>query len=263
MELIDSHTHLDFPDFDNDRQALLADSRALGVRRMVVLGVYQRNWQRVWDLVQSDPDLYAAFGLHPVYLDEHRPADLTELGDWLTRLAGHRQLCAVGEFGLDYFLEQLDRERQQALFEAQLKLAADFQLPALLHVRRSHAAVIATLKRFRLKRSGIIHAFAGSQEEAREYIKLGFKLGLGGAATWPQALRMHKVLKGLPLDAVVLETDSPDMAPAMYPGQRNSPQHLPAICSALAEIMAISPQQLAAASTANACEVFNWPASPG
>ncbi|CAG8870292.1 putative metal-dependent hydrolase YjjV [Pseudomonas fluorescens] len=258
MELIDTHTHLDFPDFDVDRQALLAESRALGVRRIVVLGVYQANWQRVWELVQSDPDLHAAFGLHPVYLDDHRLEDLSELGDWLTRLAGHRQLCAVGEIGLDYFIETLDRDRQQALFEAQLQLAADFALPALIHVRRSHAAVISTLKRFRLKRAGIIHAFAGSKEEAREYIKLGFKLGLGGAATWPQALRMHRVLGELPLDSVVLETDSPDMAPAMFPGQRNSPAHLPAICAALADIMAISPEQLAAASTANACKLFNW-----
>jgi TatD DNase family protein len=258
VELIDSHTHLDFPDFDADRKALLAESRALGVRRMVLLGVYQDNWQRVWALVQSDPDLYAAFGLHPVYLDRHRPEDLSALGDWLTRLAGHRQVCAVGEIGLDYFIETLDRERQQALFDAQLQLAVDFNLPALIHVRRSHAAVIATLKRFRLKRAGIIHAFAGSKEEAREYIKLGFKLGLGGAATWPQALRMHRVLAELPLDSVVLETDSPDMAPVMFPGQRNSPAHLPAICSALAQIMAISPEQLAAVSTANACELFNW-----
>ena len=258
MELIDSHTHLDFADFDHDRPALLAQSRALGVRRMVVLGVYQRNWQRVWELVQSDPDLHAAFGLHPVYLDEHQPDDLTQLADWLSRLAGHRQLCAVGELGLDYYLPTLDRQRQQTLFEAQLQLASDFQLPALLHVRRSHAQVIATLKRFKLQRGGIIHAFAGSREEALEYIKLGFKLGLGGAATWPQALRMHKVIANLPLDAVVLETDSPDMAPAMYPGQRNSPAHLPAICTALAAIIGISPEQLAATSTANACQLFNW-----
>ncbi|QJI31060.1 TatD family hydrolase [Pseudomonas sp. ADAK18] len=258
MELIDSHTHLDFPDFDADRNEVLNHSRQLGVRRMVVLGVCQQNWQRVWDLVQQDADLYAALGLHPVYLDDHRPADLTELGDWLTRLKGYRQLCAVGEIGLDYFLEHLDRERQQALFEAQLKLAVDFQLPALLHVRRSHAAVIATLKRIRLPRGGIIHAFAGSQEEAHEYIKLGFKLGLGGAATWPQALRMHKVIAQLPLDSVVLETDSPDMAPVMYPGQRNSPEHLPDICIALAERMGISPSALAEASTRNGCELFNW-----
>jgi TatD DNase family protein len=258
MDLIDTHTHLDFPDFDADRQALMAQSRALGVREMVVLGVYQGNWQRVWELVQSDPDLHAAFGLHPVYLEDHRPEHLTELADWLGRLAGHRQLCAVGEIGLDYFIETLDRERQQALFDAQLQLAVDFHLPALIHVRRSHAAVIATLKRFKLKRAGIIHAFAGSQEEAREYIKLGFKLGLGGAATWPQALRMHRVLARLPLESVVLETDAPDMAPAMFPGQRNSPAHLPAICTALAQIMSLAPEQLAAASSANARELFNW-----
>ena len=258
MELIDTHTHLDFADFDSDRREVLAHSRALGVRRMVVLGVYQQNWQRLWDLVQADEGLFAAFGLHPVYLDDHCPADLVELGDWLTRLHGHRQLCAVGEIGLDYFLEHLDRERQQRLFDAQLKLAVDFHLPALLHVRRSHAAVIATLKRIRLPRGGIIHAFAGSTEEAREYIKLGFKLGLGGAATWPQALRMHKVLAQLPLDSVVLETDAPDMAPAMYPGQRNSPQHLPDICRALAERMGIEPSLLAQASTRNACELFDW-----
>ncbi|MCY1407046.1 putative deoxyribonuclease YjjV [compost metagenome] len=258
MRLIDTHTHLDFPDFDADRPAVLANARAQGVERVVVLGVYQGNWQRVWDLVLSDPQLYAAFGLHPVYLDEHNPQDLSELGDWLTRLKGHRQLCAVGEFGLDYYIETLDRERQHALFEAQLQLAADFHLPALLHVRRSHAPVIAALKRFRLKRGGIIHAFAGSVEEAREYIKLGFKLGLGGAATWPQALRLRKVIPALPLGSLVLETDSPDMAPAMFPGTRNSPEHLPQIAQAHAELLGISVGELAEASSRNACELFGW-----
>ena len=258
MQLIDSHTHLDFPDFDADRPQVLARSRALGVEKMVVLGVYQSNCQRLWDLVQTDSQLYAAFGLHPVYLDDHRPEHVIELGQWLSRLAQHPQVCAVGEIGLDYFLPELDRDGQQQLFEAQLQLAADFQLPALLHVRRSHAQVIATLKRIRLKRGGIIHAFAGSREEAREYIKLGLKLGLGGAATWPQALRLRKVMVDLPLEAIVLETDSPDMAPAMYPNQRNSPEHLPDICQALAEVVGVSPERLAEATTANACEVFGW-----
>ena len=258
MQLIDSHTHLDFPDFDADRVQLLARSRAMGVERMVVLGVYQSNWQRLWDLVQTDSQLYAAFGLHPVYVDQHRPEHVSELGEWLNRLAGHPQLCAVGEIGLDFFLPELDRDAQQQLFEAQLKLASDFQLPALLHVRRSHAQVIATLKRFRLQRGGIIHAFAGSREEAREYIKLGFKLGLGGAATWPQALRLRKVIADLTLDSIVLETDSPDMAPAMYPNQRNSPEHLPDICQALAEVVGVSPERLAETSTANARELFGW-----
>ncbi|MEB0160856.1 TatD family hydrolase, partial [Pseudomonas sp. AH2 (2023)] len=108
MTLIDTHTHLDFPDFDADRQTLMANCRAVGVERAVVLGVHQRNWQRVWDLVQSDASLFAAFGLHPLYLDEHLLDHVEELGDWLTRLKGHPQLCAVGEFGLDYFVETLD-----------------------------------------------------------------------------------------------------------------------------------------------------------
>jgi TatD DNase family protein len=258
VQLIDTHTHLDFESFDEDRDAVLRSSLALGVERMVVLGVYQRNWQRLWDLTLQQPALYAAFGLHPVYIDEHRPEHLTELADWLSRMHGHPQLCAVGEIGLDYYVETLDRQRQQQYFDAQLQLAADFDLPVLLHVRRSHAEVIATLKRFRLKRCGVIHAFAGSREEAREYIKLGFKLGLGGAATWPQALRMHRVIAELPLQSIVLETDSPDMAPAMFPGQRNSPEHLPAICNALAALLRTTPQQLAEASTANARELFGW-----
>jgi TatD DNase family protein len=258
VQLIDTHTHLDFDDFDADRQNVLQHCRQLGVERMVVLGVYQRNLQRVWDLALSEPSVYAALGLHPVYLDEHLPEHLQELRGWLERLAGHPKLCAVGEIGLDYYVETLDRERQQTVLDGQLQMAADFNLPALLHVRRSHADTIATLKRFKLRRAGIVHAFAGSREEAREYIKLGFKLGLGGAATWPQALRMHRVLKELPLDCVVLETDAPDMAPAMHPGQRNSPEHLPDICQALAQIMDIAPDRLAQASTANACELFGW-----
>ncbi|MGE7990238.1 TatD family hydrolase [Pseudomonas sp. NPDC089554] len=258
MRLIDTHTHLDFPDFDGDREGLLANAQASGVERMVVLGVYQDNWQRVWDLACSDARLPAALGLHPVYLEQHRPEHLVQLRAWLERLHGDPRLCAVGEFGLDYYLPELDKQRQQDLFEAQLQLACDFALPSLLHVRRSHAQVIATLKRYKPARGGIIHAFAGSYEEAREYIKLGFFLGLGGAATWPQALRLRKTLPRLPLDSVVLETDAPDMAPVMFPGVRNSPEHLPAIAEALAEVMGVQMRELAEASTRNACELFGW-----
>ncbi|MDF9618677.1 TatD family hydrolase [Pseudomonas entomophila] len=258
MRLIDTHTHLDFPDFDADREQLLANAAARGVERVVVLGVYQENFQRVWDLACRDQRVYAALGLHPIYLDQHRPEHLVQLREWLEHLHGDPRLCAVGEFGLDFYLPELDPARQQALFEAQLQLACDFALPSLLHVRRSHAQVIATLKRYKPARAGIIHAFAGSYEEAREYIRLGFKLGLGGAATWPQALRLRKTLPRLPLESVVLETDAPDMAPAMFPGQRNSPEHLPEIAGALAEVMGIELDALAEASSRNACEVFGW-----
>ncbi|WP_448679313.1 TatD family hydrolase [Pseudomonas nicosulfuronedens] len=258
MRLIDTHNHLDCPDFEQDRAAVLQRSRELGVERQVLLGVFRENWEDVWALVENEPDLYAALGLHPIYLARHRPEHLTALREWLQRLAGHPKLCAVGEIGLDYYLEDLDRDGQQAIFEEQLRIAIDFELPVLLHVRRAHAAMIATLKRYKPRRQGIIHAFAGSREEAREYLKLGFRLGLGGAPTWPQANRLRKVVPEIPLDSIVLETDSPDMAPAMYPGVRNSPEHLPDICTALAELKGISPEELASASTRNAMELFGW-----
>lgn len=258
MRLIDTHTHLDFPEFDQDREAVVNAAATAGVARIVVLGVYRDNWQRVWDLACADDRLPVALGLHPVYLDQHAPEDLGELRAWLERLHGDPRLCAIGEYGLDYYVPTLDRARQQTLFEGQLELACDSGLPSLLHVRRSHAQVIATLKRFRPVRAGIVHAFAGSAEEAHEYIKLGFKLGLGGAATWPQALRLRRTLPRLPLDSVVLETDSPDMAPAMHPGVRNSPEHLPVIAAALADVMGVSLARLAEASTCNAHAVFGW-----
>jgi TatD DNase family protein len=258
MRLIDTHTHLDFPEFDADRAAVLQRSRAAGVEKLVLLGVYRANWQRLWELVQREDGLYAAFGLHPLYLDQHRPEHLAELRGWLERLAGEPRLCALGEFGLDWFLPELDRARQQALFEAQLALAVEFALPALLHVRRAHAQTIATLKRFRPPRGGIVHAFAGSAEEAKEYLRLGFKLGLGGAATWPQANRLRKVVAQLPEEAIVLETDAPDMAPSMHAHGRNSPEFLADICAALAELRGCSAAALAAASSRNAAELFGW-----
>lgn len=258
MRLIDTHTHLDFDDFDADRAQVLQRGQQAGVERVVVLGVYRRNWQRVWDLAQTEPGVYAALGLHPIYIEEHQDAHLQALHDWFDTLKGHPKLCAVGEIGLDYYVEGLDQARQRQVFDAQLALAAEFGLPPLLHARRSHADVIAALKRARLERPGIVHAFSGSGEEAREYLKLGFKFGLGGAGTWPQAKRMHRVLPELPLNAVVLETDCPDMAPAMHPGVRNSPEHLPDICAALAAIMGVDTERLAEHSTRNACEVFGW-----
>ena len=258
MQLIDTHTHLDFEPFDADRREVIERSAAAGVERIVVLGVHAANWQRVWQLACDEPRVYAALGLHPVFLTEHRTDHLYHLRNWLERLKSEAKLCAIGEIGLDYYIDNPDQDRQQQLLDAQLALAAQFDLPVLLHVRRAHAAMIATLKRHRLPRAGVVHAFSGSWEEAREYLKLGFRLGLGGAGTWPQAQRMHRVLAQLPLDCIVLETDAPDIAPASHPGQRNSPEFLPDICQALATLRGIDAEELAAASHRNTCQLFGW-----
>ena len=208
MLLIDSHCHLDFPDFDHDRKAVIAHSQVLGVQKMLVVGITRQHWPRLWDTVCNSDALYAAFGLHPYFLTEHQA-----LTEQLSLYQDHPKLCAVGEIGLDFFLKDLDPEHQIRLFAQQVAVAAEFNLPVIIHSRRANAQVTAILKKVQLPRAGIIHAFSGSYEEALEYIKLGFLLGFGGAATWSRATRLQSVLKRLPIDSIALETDSPDMPP--------------------------------------------------
>ncbi len=263
MPYIDTHTHLDFAAFDPDRDQVLSDCARLGVERLVVLGVTRSNWEGVWRLCQQHDNLFAAFGLHPMFMADHQPEHIAALQQNLAERLSAAQCCAVGEYGLDYWDKRADRAAQKQLFEAQLQLAVDCKLPSLLHVRKAHADVIATLKRYRPARGGVIHAFSGSPEEASEYRKLGFKLGLGGAATWPQAHRLRKTVAALPAEQIVLETDSPDMAPAFHAHQRNSPTLLPAIAAALAELRAEPLDQFSARCWQNSCELFQWPCAAG
>lgn len=258
MLLIDSHCHLDFPAFDHDRAAVIARSQALGVKKMIVAGVTRQHWPRLWQTLELSAGLYGALGLHPYFLAEHQDDDIQALRAQLTDYANHPKLCAVGEIGLDFFLKDLDRERQINVFEQQLTLAAEFDLPVIIHARRANAQVSACLKQAGLPRAGIIHAFSGSYEEAMEYIKLGFLLGFGGAATWPRATRLQSVLSRLPIEHIVLETDSPDMPPEWIAGQRNSPEQLPQICQHLAQIHGVSSQAFAAHTSRNVQRLFGW-----
>lgn len=262
MRYIDTHTHLDFAAFDPDRDQVLSDCARLGVERLVLLGVTQGNWDRIWQLCQQHDNLFASFGLHPMFLSEHRAEHLGALQQILAERLDDPRCCAVGEYGLDYWDKDADRTAQKHLFEAQLQLAVDCRLPSLLHVRRAHADVLAILKRYRPVRGGIIHAFSGSPEEAREYHKLGFKVGLGGAATWPQATRLRQTIAQLPADQLVLETDSPDMAPAFHAQQRNSPALLPQIAAKLATLRAEPLEQFSVRCWQNSCELFQWSPPP-
>ena len=251
MEIIDTHCHLDVADFDADRQAVLARARAGGVAGIVVPGVLARDWERLWQLCATEPDLYPALGLHPVYLDQHREADLQILE---ALLDSHRPV-AVGEIGLDYFVADPDRARQQALFEAQLELARAARLPVILHVRKAHDRVLSTLKRIRVC-GGTSHAFNGSLQQAAQYIDLGFKLGFGGMLTYPRSSKLRALARELPVESIVLETDAPDMAVARHHGERNSPEYLPDCLAALAEVRAEEPAAMARHTTANAREVL-------
>ncbi len=259
MYLIDSHCHLDFPEFDRDRGKILQQAATLGVQRLVLAAVSRQYWPRLWRVVEEHPACYGTLGLHPYFLRQHQPGDLEALRKHLERYREHPKLCAIGEIGLDYQLREPDHSSQQFYFEAQLKLAQEFNLPAIIHVRKAHAQTIATLKHIPPARGGIIHAFNGSYEQAQEYRKLGFLLGIGGAYSWPNARKLRTMLPRLPLEQLALETDSPDMAPAFAAGQRNSPENLPRLCQRLAdELLHIPAGKLACQTSQNVARLLGW-----
>ena len=252
MEIIDSHCHLDVSAFDADRRTVLQHARDRGVHGIVVPGVTAAGWQGLWELCAGEPDLYPALGLHPVYLDTHQATDIEGLGDWLT---DHRPV-AIGEIGLDYYLRELDRERQQVLFEAQLEIARDAGLPVILHVRKSHDQVLASLKRIRVP-GGISHAFNGSLQQAQQYMDLGFRLGFGGMLTYERSSKLRALARQLPAEAIVLETDAPDMVVSRHRGERNSPEYLPQVLASLAEVRGETLGDLAARTLANTRDVLD------
>ncbi len=249
MQLIDSHCHLDLPAFDADRLEVLRRARAIGVTELVVPGVKADGWEGVRTLCRDEPGLHPALGLHPLFA--HDEGDVQRLRTAL-ELAPP---VAIGEIGLDFYDPGADRVGQQALFEAQLALAAEYRLPVILHVRKAHDAVLACLKRTPV-RGGIAHAFNGSMQQARGYIELGFKMGFGGMLTYERSSKLRRLAAELPLEAIVLETDAPDMSPVAHHGERNSPEYLPEVLTALATLRPEPIEVIAAQTTANARSVL-------
>ncbi|HQR61029.1 MAG TPA: TatD family hydrolase, partial [Methylophilaceae bacterium] len=234
--LVDTHCHLDAAEFDADRDEVVQAAWDAGVTAIVVPAVERGNFFVVEALCNATPRCLPAYGIHPMYVDGAAQTDLAVLGALLAK----GQCVAVGEIGLDFFVEGYDRELQEWFFVEQLKLAHQYDLPVLLHIRRAQDAILKHLRRIKV-RGGIAHAFNGSRQQADEFIKLGFKLGFGGAMTWPRALRIRELAAMLPLEAIVLETDAPDMPPEwLGSGGRNNPQQLPHIAQTLAELRRVN-----------------------
>lgn len=249
--MIDTHCHLDAAEFDADRAAVHAQAHALGVERMVIPAVCVAGFPKTKAVVTEYAGCVAAYGIHPLYVMQAGDDDLAQVAAWL---AAERPV-AVGEIGLDHYVPDLDPARQLAFFTAQLKLAGQFELPVLLHVRRAVDAVLRELRRVRVC-GGIAHAFNGSRQQADEFIKLGFKLGFGGAMTYAGSSRIRALAASLPLSAIVLETDAPDIPPAWLNRGRNSPTELPAIAGCLAELRGLPVDEVIAATIDNARAVL-------
>lgn len=251
MRLIDSHSHFDAAEFDADRDAAFARAVEAGVVMQVVPAVDAASWPKLKQVCASHPGLFPAYGLHPMFLDAHRPAHLDVLRDWIER----ERPVAVGECGLDHFVEGLDPDLQQPYFEAQLKLAREFDLPVIVHARRAVDAVIACIRSIGGLR-GVVHSFPGSAEQAAQLHKLGFLLGIGGPVTYERAKRLRSVVASVPLEQLLLETDSPDQPGATHRGQRNEPAHLIDVLTTVADLRGMTHDELAAATTANAERMF-------
>lgn len=252
--LVDTHCHLDAAEFDTDRKTVISRARAAGVNRQVIPAIDAAGWPALKDLCAPDDGLFPAYGLHPMFLPKHAPEHLTQLSDWLSREAP----VAVGECGLDYFVEDLDQAQQRFYFDGQLALARDFDLPVIVHARRAVDAVIAAIKRIGGLR-GVIHSFSGSAEQAKQLWQLDFMLGIGGSVTYERANRLRSLVAEMPLDYLLLETDAPDQPDAQHRGQRNEPARLSFVCETVAALRGVPAKDVADATTANAQRLFNLP----
>jgi TatD DNase family protein len=253
---IDTHCHLDAHEFGNESVAQAVQAKGQGVGMIVIPAVETANFSIVAGLARSIDNGCYALGIHPIYVPNAQEDDLRVLREQVAAAMDDPRFVALGEIGLDFFIPMLTepamREKQVFFFREQLKIAREFGLPVLMHVRRSQDVILKHVRQIP-PAGGIAHAFNGSDQQARMYIDLGFKLGFGGAMTFTRALQIRRMASELPLESIVLETDAPDISPAwVHPG-RNSPDQIPRIGAVLAELRAIPEQQVAAATSANAC----------
>ncbi|MET0026928.1 MAG: TatD family hydrolase [Candidatus Thiodiazotropha sp.] len=250
--LIDAHSHFDDASFDADREQALQRAHDSGVREQVIPAVIAAWWPRIRELCRDYPGLYPSYGLHPMYLSDHRESHLEALREWIER----EQPVAIGECGLDFYIPDPQPELQQFYFEGQLSLARQYDLPLIIHARRSVEEVINTLRRYPGVR-GMLHSFSGSEQQALRLIDLGFYLSFGGPVTYPRAQRMHRLVQRLPLTSLMLETDSPDQPNCNHRGERNEPARLTEVLEQVSTLRSEPPEEVAEQTRRNTYRLFH------
>jgi TatD DNase family protein len=255
MQLVDSHCHLDVADFANDLSETLTRANQAGVNRFIVPAIAAAGWPHLANLAAGHNGFHPAYGLHPMYLAEHSDAHLTALPDWLER----SECVAVGECGLDFFIQGLDVIRQEAIFIEHIRLAGLYNKPLIIHARKATERVIQLLKQHE-PTSGVIHSYSGSLEQARQLITMGFLLGIGGPLTYPRSSRLRTIVREIPLTYLLLETDAPDQPMCGEQGRRNEPSKLPNVARALAEARNQDLEEVIGQTTRNAERLFALPA---
>lgn len=251
---IDTHCHFDFPPFSGDEVQSIAHAAEAGVEAIIVPATEAAHFDRVLDLARRHDALYAALGLHPIVIERHLDEHLDRLDAVLQ--TPQKKLVAIGEIGLDLYRDDPHFERQQTILDAQLRLARRHDLPVILHSRRTHDKLAMHLKRIDLPRRGVVHGFSGSLQQAQRFIDLGYKIGVGGTITYPRASKTRDVMAQLPLSALVLETDAPDMPLNGFQGQPNRPEQAARVFASLCELRDEPDEVIADALHANTRAVF-------
>lgn len=255
VKFSDSHCHLDFANFDENRLALLKECAKKQINRIVLPGVIARDWSKILATVDGQqlalPALYPALGIHPWYVEKSNLNDLVALEKTLKERKG---IIAVGEIGLDGYINDMDN--QLLFFEKQLDIAAKHNLPVIIHHRKSHHLLQPILKKKRLARAGVIHGFSGNYQQAKPYLDLGFKLGIGGTITYDRATKTQETVAKLPLDSMLLETDAPSMPIQGHQGHDNSPIRIIDIFDHLCHIRQEPAQLIAEQIEANFDQLF-------
>jgi TatD DNase family protein len=251
----DTHLHLDASEYDSDRLEVVQRAQVLNVNRFVLPAVGAFNFDAVKQLAHDVPGAVYCLGIHPVFVDRAHDNDLQILQQKIRESLNDPKFAGIGEIGLDGFVPGLNWDRQVMFFNAQLKIARDFDLPLVMHVRKALDPVLKSLRIYK-PRSGIAHAFNGSFQQAEHFLKLNMCMGFGGACTFTRALQLRRLAKDLPEHALVLETDGPDIAPEWINKQRNAPEHLPRIAQTIAELRNIPLNELSRISQANAARAL-------
>lgn len=252
--LVDTHSHIDGEEYDHDRDEMIARAARAGVKLMVNMGDRMESSERSVKLAAGYENVYTGVGVHPEEAFSFTPADDDRLAAWTKE----PRVIAIGEIGLDYYWEKGEdkRQLQRDIFIRQLALARDLDLPVCIHDREAHGDVLKILQTEGRKNRGVLHCFSGSAELARELLKLGWYLGVDGPITYKNARKGIEVLREIPLDRLLLETDSPYLTPHPYRGRRNEPGFVRVVAEKVAELRDISLHELAAQTTKNAKEIY-------
>jgi TatD DNase family protein len=251
VRLIDTHCHLDFADFDADRQAVINQAQTQGVSDIIVPAVSAAQWQKTIKICAEYDFCHLGLGLHPMFIEQHQPQHLSELNQLVKK---HKPI-AIGEIGLDFYLSKADREKQLVYFDKQLIIAKQASLPVIIHNRKAHDECIKLLQKHNLV-GGIIHAFNGSLQQAKKYTDMGFLLGFGGMLTYTRSRKLRELALATPLQHMALETDAPDMTVSQHQGARNSPAYLTHVVEAIADIKQVERYEVAQTTSTNIERIF-------